>query len=288
MSSYRLLADSGSTKTDWLLFDGKNSIKIFTTSGVNPFLMDFPQIETLIRLEVLPQSDLSGVREIEFYGAGCRGRGIERIRTALNAVWPKAERIEVASDLLGAARVLFPKTDGIACILGTGSNSGLYLDGKIVQNTPPLGFILGDEGSGAALGKRLIGDVLKGQLPDSIGEAFRTTYPDLSPNEIIERTYRAPLPNRFLASFAPFIYKHKEQPEIKRLLIDEFSRFFIRNIKPYHRADLNICFVGSIAYYFKLEISTAAKPFHYNIGRILKRPFDAITLRLGHLTNGTD
>lgn len=273
MSYVKLIADSGSTKTDWIVVrDGRRAAR-YITAGVNPFMMEEPEIAMLISSELLPLLSFE-VNEICFYGAGCRGKGIQRVRAALERLWPMAERIEVEGDLLGAARALFPDSDGIACILGTGSNSGLYIDGAIRRNVPPMGYILGDEGSGASLGKRFLGDLSKGLLSRETTEDFRTAFPDLTTDEIIERVYRGAFPNRFLASFAPFLHARRQSEDIRKLLLDEFTRFFDRNIAVYGRPDLEIGFVGSIAQNFCEEILHAAKPFHYRIGTIKKAPLD--------------
>ena len=269
-----LTADSGSTKTDWLLQSGNVVIARCTTQGMNPFMIGQTEIETILRHELLTDERFEGVSHICFYGAGCRGKGCETMERALRSVWPQAERITVGSDLLGAARALCGTDDGIACILGTGSNSGLYVGGKLVANVSPLGYILGDEGSGAVLGCRLLGDVLKRQLPQDVCLAFEKRY-GLSADAIIQRVYREPMANRFLASFVPFLAAHREHPAIQALLADEFARFFERNILQYERPDLPVHFVGSIAYVFADELRKAALRFGLTMGRILKAPLDA-------------
>lgn len=269
-----LTADSGSTKTDWLLQKNDKTIARCTTQGMNPFMIGQTEIEAILRNELLNDERFAAATQISFYGAGCRGEGCDTMERALRAVWPEAESVTVGSDLLGAARALCGTGDGIACILGTGSNSGLYVGGELVKNVSPLGYILGDEGSGAVLGRRLLGDVLKQQLPQELCRAFDATY-GLSADQIIQRVYREPLANRFLASFAPFLAAHREHPAIQALLADEFARFFERNILQYERPDLEVHFVGSIAYYFARELRTAAAQCGLTVGRILKAPLDA-------------
>lgn len=274
MSYITLTADSGSTKTDWLWTDGTTK-HFFKTQGINPFMLNEGQIKNIITNELICLNDFGQPNVIHFYGAGCRGEQCEMLKSVLHQLMPKAATIVVDSDLVGAAKALCGNDDGIACILGTGSNSGLYIGGKIVQNTSPLGFILGDEGSGAVLGKRFVGDLLKKQVSDELYEAFFKTY-QLSIDDIIMRVYKQPFPNRFLASFAPFLHRHKEDESICQLLNDEFCRFFQRNINAYQRPDLKVSFVGSIAYFFRKELQVAAQQCGYTIGKILRSPLDGI------------
>ena len=268
-----LVADSGSTKTNWVLNNKDRRVARQQTRGINPFMMDARQIEAVIREDLGPAGDFGEVAEIHFYGAGCRGAQIEVVQTALKQVWPDATVITVESDLVGAARALFGEEDGVACILGTGSNSGLYLEGQIADNVSPLGFILGDEGSGAVLGRRFLGDLFKHQLPETVAADFDATYA-LTSDEVIRRVYREAMPNRFLASFAPFIHRHRHEPAVHAALVDEFTRFFVRNVAHYQRPDLPVSFVGSIAYYFAEELAEAAQATGYKIGRILREPLD--------------
>lgn len=267
----KLIADSGSTKTDWLLLKGNAQIQI-RTQGINPFMLDRKDISEIILTELLPELSEISPATVHFYGAGCRGEQIRLLEDILRSFFPQAE-IEVASDMLGAARALCGKNEGIACILGTGENTCLF-DGKsITENIPPLGFILGDEGSGAVLGKRLIGDILKKQLPENICNDFFAEY-GLSTDEIIKRVYKSPLPNRFLASFTFFLHKHKEDKDIQQLIIDEFCRFFKRNVATYRRPDLPVHFIGSIAVHFNNELKAAAERTGFIIGRTHKSPLE--------------
>lgn len=267
-----LTVDSGSTKTDWLLQLGNHTTARRSTQGINPFMLQETEIEAIIRHELLTDERFGEVDEIHFYGAGCRGQQCENIERTLRTLWPRVKYITVGSDLIGAARALCDG-DGIACILGTGSNSCLYLQGKIVQNVSPLGYILGDEGSGAVLGRRLLGDILKKQLPEEVCMAFETTY-HLSADYIIQHVYKEPFANRFLASFAPFLAAHRHEPAIHTLLVEEFSRFFTRNVAQYGRPDLKVSFVGSIAYYFREELQQAATNNGFKIGKIMRSPLD--------------
>jgi len=270
-----LIADGGSTKTDWLLVSSSGRLEI-RTRGINPFLLSEEEIQGVFRAELLPRLP-EMPRKVCFYGAGCRDAGLLSMRRALSVVLGIDESCcEAHSDILGAARALCGRESGVACILGTGSNSCLYDGDGIVRNVSPLGYVLGDEGSGAVLGRRLLGDVLKRQLPEEICRKFFERYPGMEPSEIIRRVYREPLPNRFLASFAPFLGENKQQPEIRKLIIDEFERFFHRNVAQYHRPDLPVNFVGSVAFFLRVELQGVAANLGYRIGRILRTPIEAL------------
>lgn len=273
-SSPILIADAGSTKTDWALLSPDGGVSLISTQGINPFMLTAAQISGILQAELLPGMPGSEPSAVHFYGAGCAGAGIAVVEEALRGLFSAAE-LHVASDLLGAARALCGHGDGIACILGTGSNSCLFLDGEIRANVSPLGFILGDEGSGAVLGRRLVGDVLKRQLPEEICQAFQEEY-KLTAADIIQRVYRSPLPNRFLASFAPFLLRHRHVPAVQTLLEEEFKRFFRRNVCAYGRPDLPVNFAGSIARHFQTEVFAAARSLGLQPGRVEAAPMEAL------------
>jgi len=268
-----LIADSGSTKTDWLLIDGQNECFLHT-EGINPILQTSGQVAGVLRqvVEGLPSSD---VQEIHFYGAGCIGEHRERLAQLLREAFPQAGKVEAESDLLGAARAVCGYEEGIACILGTGSNSCLYDGERIVENVPPLGFILGDEGSGAVLGRRFLNALLKGRLPkallDGFYEEMNLTYAD-----IIRRVYREPMPNRFLASLSPFIHEHLEEPAVEQIVVENFDDFFGKNVDKYGRKDLPVCAVGSIACAYEPCFRHVADAHGYEVRRILKSPIDGL------------
>ena len=177
--------------------------------------------------------------------------------------------------MLGAARALCGTNPGIACIIGTGSNSCLYDGDKIVANVPPLGYILGDEGSGAVLGRTLVGLLLKGVLPSSLRDKFMEEY-GLTTELVIDNVYRQPMPNRFLASLAPFIAEHREEPGIQEMLIQSFRLFFTRNVKMYGHPEMPVNFVGSIAHVFLEELKRAASLEGLKMGKILRSPIAEI------------
>ena len=264
----KLIADSGSTKTAWAVIGVED--KIITTSGINPIFMDANTITEILNTQLKPNLT-ENITEVYFYGAGCASEEKNNIiKEALNTVFCEV-KVEVASDLLGAARGLLASNNGIACIMGTGSNSCLYENGKIIWNVPALGFILGDEGSGAVLGKLLMGNIFKKQLPENVIEDFNTTY-GFTMMDVIEKVYRSPLPNRFLASFGPFIAKHKEVPEMKEMITSALESFIVRNVKQYPYTTMPVCFTGSIAYYFSDILQELAIKHGFAIGKIEKDP----------------
>ncbi|MDE6073623.1 MAG: ATPase, partial [Muribaculaceae bacterium] len=226
--------------------------------------------------ELMPQIDAVKIDEIHYYGAGCLGDEVcGNVRRAL-AKNINAEVIEVDTDLLAAARALCGRKPGIACIMGTGSNSCYYDGEKIVDNVSPLGFILGDEGSGAVLGKLLVGDVLKNQIPQDLSEKFLKQY-DLDRMKIIRRVYKEPQANRFLASLTPFLIENIEEPAIHRLVLNSFKSFFVRNISNYDQyRTMPINFVGSIAYYYRDVLTEAADSLDCTIGTIIKSPMEGL------------
>ena len=272
-----LLADAGSTKTDWLLRDNQGDALRFHTDGMNPSLLTDDEIRHILTTQLLPQVEGFLIEQVDFYGAGCRGEAAERMKNLLGEV-VGARNITVESDMLGAARMLCGNNSGIVCILGTGANSCLYDGQQISQQTPALGFILGDEGSGAVLGRRLIGDIFKGQLPEDLCKDFLLDYP-LTMDELIRRVYRTSAPNQYLASFTPFLSKNIHRTEIQELIRDEFHRFIRRNVLAYlayTTAHPPIHFVGSIASVFQTQLSEVVAQYDFTLGKVVRQPIDAL------------
>lgn len=272
-----LIADCGSTKIDWCVVnDGKVVEQIFT-SGINALLMTEEQIRETLAAELAEKVKGYAIESVYYYGAGCLFDDIcANVRRAIAHNVPTAKTIEVHSDLLAAARALCGQNEGIACILGTGSNSCYYNGKEIVDNVSPLGYILGDEGSGAVLGKLLVGDVLKNQLPKELCEKFLAEY-DLDRQKIIEGVYKKPAANRFLASLSPFLIKNIEEPAIHRLVLNAFKSFFVRNIENYSNyKSMPVSLVGSVAFYYKDVLAEAAKALDIIIGTIIKSPMEGL------------
>jgi len=278
-----LIADCGSTKIEWAVVNKSNkhpvAVKTFRTTGFNAAVTPPEEINRLLTTELSPElADLT-ISDVHFYGAGCIG-GVadDRVRSFFATILPDAE-IEIAGDLIAAARALFGHNPGIACILGTGSNCGLYDGSGITHNTPPMGYILGDEGSGAVMGRNLINLIFKhpGLLPTEIIEDFHSTY-HLSKVDIIELVYRRPAANRFLASFCPFLKKHLSHPAIHTLVSDSFRSFLCSNLpanipgisKPVN--SLPIGFVGSIAYHFSSILRETCTQANLKLTSIIRSP----------------
>ncbi len=269
-----LTADSGSTKTDWALINGAHCIAQIQSAGCNPYFLQPAEMRELF-YTIREQLPPGNVDEIYFYGAGCTpGEKTDTVARALASVFGHDCAISVESDMLGAARALCGTQPGIACILGTGSNSCLYDGQSIVANVSPLGFILGDEGSGANLGKIFVGSVLKDQISAQIKEEFLHHYGPVA--DIIERVYRKPLPNRWLASLSPFILSHIDCPQVKQMVEEAFGAFLRRNIANYNRPDLCVNLTGSVAYYYKDIICQAARDAGFKIGSVTKSPLDGL------------
>lgn len=270
-----LIADSGSSKTHWsLIRESSFEPETIFTSGINPYYQDSLTISHMLEQE-FPEKTIQP-ETIYFYGAGCANHNVNSIVSKALYEFFGTSRIEVESDLMASARALCQDKEGIACILGTGSNS-CYFDGiTIKEQVPPLGFILGDEGSGAVLGKRLLGDLLKNQLPDEVIIKFYGQY-NLNRDDILDRIYKKPFPNRFAAQFTHFIFENISQPAIYGLVYDEFTRFLSRNVLQYKQASkLPINFVGSIAWYFREILEKAISSMNLQTGLICQSPMQGL------------
>ncbi len=272
-----LIADCGSTKIDWCVVENGEVKKQVFTSGINALLMTEEQIRETLANELAQEVAEFEIESVYYYGAGCLFEDIcANVRRAIAANVPSAKTIEVHSDLVAAARALCGNQEGIACILGTGSNSCFWDGEKIADNVSPLGYILGDEGSGAVLGKLLVGDVLKKQLPEELCEKFLKEY-ELDRQKIIESVYKKPAANRFLASLSPFLSKNIEEPAIHRLVLNAFKSFFVRNIENYKDyKNYAVSFVGSVAYYYREVLEEAAKAVDIKIGTVIKSPMEGL------------
>ncbi|MDL2245647.1 ATPase [Parabacteroides sp. OttesenSCG-928-J18] len=270
-----LIADSGSTKTEWCIMEGNKVEKQFQTAGVNPYMQTADDLFEEWSASLFPQLDRYPIHSVYYYGAGCAFPEKRQMIAAILGRHLRAET-EVFSDLMGAARALCGRLPGIACILGTGSNSCLYDGVEIVGHTPSLGYILGDEGSGAFLGKRLVGDCLKKQLPQPIINKFLDTY-QLTEESVLERVYRQPFPSRYLASLSRFLLDNIEEPAIHALVKDSFRLFLERNVKPYtHATDFPIHFLGSVAYYYQSILREATRAAGLHPGQIALSPLPGL------------
>ncbi len=270
-----LIADSGSTKTQWCVLDNSLVLKTIFTAGINPFYQTEAEISIELEQYLYPELDGIAIEQVYFYGAGCSFPEKKALVIGALKTFFDDAIIEVESDLLGAARSLFNHDKGVACILGTGSNSCYYNGEHIVDNVSPLGFILGDEGSGAVLGKLLVADCLKNQLIPELKDKFMTQY-ELTPAVILENVYKKPFPNRFLAKFTPFLLENIEEASIFNLIFDSFDAFFVRNVMQYTLEDLQVGFVGSVAHYFSETLEIVAYERGIIISSIVQSPMDGL------------
>jgi len=271
----KLIADSGSTNTAWKLIENSGEVKNIQTSGINPFFRTEEDIFQELSQLLLPETG-TNIQEIFFYGAGIINpeKG-EIIRRALNRIYPEAS-IETHSDVLAAARALFGDQAGIACILGTGSNVCLYDGEKITGGISPLGFILGDEGSGAVMGRKLLGDYFKEVMPIRLREEFAEQF-NLTREEALNRVYRSEKPNQFLAQFVPFLSEHANSAYCHEFVQHNFMEFFERNVSKLPDFTKHpIGFVGSVAYSFSHILNNTASYFGYEEITILKEPIDGL------------
>lgn len=291
-----LVADSGSTKTDWTLLHDANQhaenavVATFKTQGITPIHQSPAEIrqilgqELMSQLSTFPRAQLINSRALEtpllsnirvcFYGSGCTPAHVPMMQQMLGEVF-SSQKIEVYSDLMAAARALCQHESGIACILGTGANSCLYDGENIIQNTPPLGYILGDEGSGAVLGRMFVNAIFKdpqfSALCDVYLQETKLTMPI-----IINKVYREPLANRFLASTSAFISQHLDYKPLRELVVSNFRSFFQKNLVQYQHKDLPVHAVGSIAHYYPSELHEAATLEGFTLGQIMQTPMEGL------------
>lgn len=267
-----LIADSGSTKTSWCVTDGETR-RMFITQGINPYQQTEEEMMAALQRELVPE--VRYAEEIRFYGAGCTAEKIPVVASALRRTIATGARIHVGSDMLGAARALCGRSAGVVCILGTGSNSCLYDGEQLVENVSPLGYVLGDEGSGAYIGKRLVGNCLKRQFSEQVCRLF-SEETGITAASIVNKVYREPFPNRYLASLSPFCARHRDLPEINAFLKDCFREFFVRNVMLYPCKDVPVHFIGSVAWSYQDELTSVAAELGFHIGQIEQSPLEGL------------
>jgi glucosamine kinase len=270
-----LIADSGSTKAEWCLMDGIKKKKIFT-QGMSPYFLNTEQIQQILATEL--KKKLNGVEpdEVYYYGTGCISpENVKSIKKALKATFPKA-RLFVDNDLMGAAKALCGNEKGVACILGTGSNSGYYNGKKIIKNSPGLGYILGDEGSGAYLGKKVIQYYLYNTFDPDLMDRFNAKYNTTS-IEILDAVYKHPLPNRYLAGFVSFLVENRGHFMIENIIEDGFNDFFFNHVYKYRESwIMPVHFIGSVAFGFKDILKEMCDAYELQLGRVLKNPMEGL------------
>ena len=274
--SVNLIADSGSTKTAWCLSYGNQIVKLFETAGINPFFQTEEEILVQLKEMLLPQIVGNDVENVYFYGAGCADFVKNKALEGMFKIVVGSKNAFVASDMLGAARGLLGRESGIACILGTGANSSVYDGENLVKGVYAGGYILGDEGSGGVLGKLLVSDWVKKQMPQDIYDVLTEEY-GLTYLGVVDRVYKQSFPNRWLAQFTKFMYAHRDNTYIHNLLVEAFKAFFNRNIKQYDEwKELEVGFVGSIAFYFNAELREAATVCDVRLGKIMQNPIEGL------------
>lgn len=272
-----LIADSGSTKTDWCLIEGAVVIKQFQTVGINPYFQDSDSILALVKAEVASQLNNSP-SAIYYYGTGITDDSkAEIVANVLKKCFVNSHTIEVYSDIVGAARSALGKNTGIACILGTGSNTCFYENGKILFKVDALGFWLGDEGSGGHLGKALILAYLHKEMPQDLRSIFIEKYGNLDRLTILDFAYKQPFPNRYFAGFTPFLSQHQTHPFCQALIKNSFQELFNKYISKYpDYQSFALGFVGSVAWYFKAELQEIAQQNQCKITKIIKSPIEGL------------
>ncbi|HQW42849.1 MAG: N-acetylglucosamine kinase [Chitinophagaceae bacterium] len=275
MPMVKLIADSGATKAEWcLLREGKK--KTIFTQGISPYFLNTEQITDLLLKELKPKLKNIEVDEIFYYGTGCANPvNAKSVKKALQKVFPES-KVDVNHDLMAAARALCGNNKGVACILGTGSNS-CYFDGKkIVKNSPGLGYVLGDEGSGAYLGKKVIQYYLYGTFDDELRGRFDLTY-TTNTAEILESVYKKPLPNRYLAGFTKFLAENRGHYMIENIIEDGLNDFFFNHLCKYRETwTLPVHFAGSVAFGFKDVLQQLCNSYEFELGKVMKNPMEGL------------
>lgn len=271
----KLIADSGSTKCEWcLLVEGKK--KIITTQGISPYFLSGEQIQVLLEKELLPKLKQAAVEEVYYYGTGLKAaENVAILKKVLRKLFPGAS-VEATHDLMGAARALCGEEKGIACILGTGSNSGYYNGKSIVKNSPGLGYVLGDEGSGAYLGKKVVQYYLYNTFDDELKARFNAKF-GTSAAEILDNVYKKPLPNRYLASHAIFLAENRGHYMIENIIEDGLNDFFFNHLYKYRESwTLPIHFVGSVAKGFQDVLKELCTTYELELGKVLQKPMEGL------------
>jgi len=270
-----LIADSGATKCEWCVLENGRSRKILT-QGISPYFLNAEQISALLAKELLPKLKKAVITQVHFYGTGLNNPdNMAIVKKVLKKTFPGAG-LEVQTDLLGIARAGCGKEKGIACILGTGSNSCFYNGKKIIKNSPGIGYVLGDEGSGAYLGKKVIQHYLYQTFDEDLRSRFEKRFA-VAPNEILENVYKKPLPNRYIASFAIFLAENRGHYMIENIIEDGLNDFFFTHLYKYRESwTLPIHFIGSIAFGFRDVLKELCNTYELELGKVLKAPMQGL------------
>ena len=271
----KLIADSGSTKAEWCLLDGKKK-RTFVTEGLSPYFLSGEQIQKILEEKLKAKMKNIEPDEIFFYGTGCSNPdNVKLVKKAIQKVFTKAT-VAVDHDLMGAAKALCGNEKGIACILGTGSNSCYYNGKKIIKNSPGLGYVLGDEGSGAYLGKKVIQYFLYNTFDADLMDRFMAKF-QVSSYDILDAVYKKPLPNRYLASYAIFLAENRGHYMVENIIEDGFNDFFFNHVYKYRESwTLPVNFIGSVAYGFKDVLKDMCNTYELQLGKVLQKPMDGL------------
>lgn len=275
MTPVKLIADSGATKAEWCLLNGSRKKTIFT-QGISPYFLNGEQIHQLLINELRPDLKRTMINELYYYGTGCANPANARlVKKAIQKTFP-GTKVEVTHDLMAAARAVCGNEKGIVCILGTGSNSCYYDGKKIVKNSPGLGYVLGDEGSGAYLGKKVLQYYLYNVFDEELKEKFDRKY-ETTVVDILENVYKKPLPNRYLAGFAIFLAENRGHYMIENIIEDGLNDFFFHHLQKYKETlSLPVNFVGGIAYGFKDILKELCETYKFELGKIIKNPMEGL------------
>lgn len=275
MPGVKLIADCGATKGEWCLVN-KGKKKTIITQGISPYFLSSEQITDLLQKELKSKLKNVEVDEVYYYGTGCANpTNVKSVKKAINKVFAGA-KVEVTHDLMAAARALCGREKGVACILGTGSNSCYYDGKKIVKNSPGLGYVLGDEGSGAYLGRKVIQYYLYGTFDYELRGRFDLTY-TTNAAEILENVYKKPLPNRYLAGFAKFLAENRGHYMIENIIEDGLNDFFFSHLCKYRETwTMPVHFAGSIAFGFKDVVQQLCNSYEFELGKVMKNPMEGL------------
>lgn len=272
----KLIADSGATKAEWCLLDGKKK-RTFFTQGLSPYFLSSEEIQKILIQELKVKMKAIEPDELFFYGTGCFSEdNVRLVRHALKIVFPGTKKISVENDILGAAKGLCGDKKGMVCNLGTGSFCCYYNGKKIVKNSPGIGYVLGDEGSGAYLGKKVIQHFLYNTFDEDLMDRFNAKY-NTDRQEILDHVYRKPFPNRYLASFTIFLAENRGHYMIENIIADGFNDFFFNHVYKYRESwILPINFVGSVAFGFKDILKEMCDTYELQLGKVIKKPMDGL------------
>jgi N-acetylglucosamine kinase-like BadF-type ATPase len=270
-----LIADSGATKAEWCLLNNGKKKTVFT-QGLSPYFLTTDAIADLVRQQLVSKLKSTEVDALFFYGTGCANpENAKSVKKALQRVFPSA-KITVNTDLMGAAKAVCGNEKGIACILGTGSNSCYYNGKTIVKNSPGIGYVLGDEGSGAYLGKRVIQYYMYNTFDEDLRSRFDAKYVT-TPTEILDNVYKQPLPNRYLATFTMFLAENRGHYMVENIIEDGLNDFFFQHLNKYNEVwKYPVNFVGSVADGFKDVIQNLCASYEFELGKVLKNPMQGL------------